>query len=87
MFFNNSIKDYLKVILPNTNFNLILLIFNNQDQKFYPMSSDLTQQNNNEKDQITIHKPGTGNIKDQILTKEEIQLRRNDRMVFLYFIS
>jgi len=46
------------------------------------MSSDLSSPNNNEEDQITIHKPGSGNIKEQALTKEEMQARRKDRMVF-----
>lgn len=49
------------------------------------MSSDLSQPNNNEEDQITVHKPGTANIKEQALTKEDMQARRKDRMVIDYF--
>jgi len=44
------------------------------------MSSDLSQLNT-EDDQITVHKPGTGNISEQNLTKEDIHARRKDRMV------
>ena len=45
------------------------------------MSSELGQTNNDKNDQITIHKPGTGNIKDQTYTKEEIQLKKKGRIV------
>lgn len=47
------------------------------------MSSELGQTNNEENDQITIHKPGSSvNIKDQNYTIEEMQARRKDRMVY-----
>lgn len=45
------------------------------------MSSELSQTTNDENDQITVHKPGTGNIKDQVYTKEEIQSKRKERIV------
>ncbi len=45
------------------------------------MSSELGQTSNDENDKITVHKPGTGNIKDQVYTKEEIHSKRKERMV------
>ncbi len=47
------------------------------------MSSELGQTSADENDQITVHRPGTGNIKEQLYTKEEIQARRKDRMVII----
>lgn len=44
------------------------------------MSSELGQ-SKDESDQITVHKPGNVNIKEQAYTKEEMQARRKDRMV------
>lgn len=63
--------------------NCKLIVIFLKDQKFYPMSSEISQvlAKNTEDDQITAHKAGNTAISDIKFTKEEVQAKRHNRMV------